>query len=75
MSFAVHCRNPQCGKWLGESPEPLTWRATMDSPQDREVIPGPRYTWRCGKCGQAHVFRPYTEDEVRRKIVELKLAS
>lgn len=55
QSTQLHCH--YCTHWLGESSESVQFVGMFQRPKDREKVPEPRDTYRCGSCRWVNVFR------------------
>lgn len=50
----VRCH--RCSYFIGEAPGPLEFVGVVKLARDRDVVPSPRYAWRC-KCGWTNIYR------------------
>lgn len=68
----LHCHH--CSTWCGESPESLTFVGMFKDPQDRNMVSGPRWTYRCKRCAWVNCFQSQVSAAVRdyRHDIELK---
>ena len=74
MTVQLHCHH--CQRWLGEARESLTFVGMFKDPRDRELVQGPRSTYRCKSCAWSNVFQSAANDATRDyRAVELKRAS